>query len=323
MISSVVYDPEAYSERFLQFIDEVMCRNSANAKFLQKCLGYGLSGLTSYECMFILYGATTRNGKGTLMGSVLYLMGDYGRAVRPETVTQKRKPDTKAPSEDIASLAGVRLANISEPSRGLVMDAALVKTMTGSDTIRARFLHENSFEFQPQHKIYINTNYLPVITDMTVFDSNRLYILPFERHFEEWEQDRTLKMEFRKPEVQSAILNWLIEGFQLLRQEGFTKPESVENAVKEYRHDSDKVAQFAEERLTEDGSSEVRTALVYAEYRRWCEENGCYAENARNFNLELRKFGEVVRRRPKAGGEKTTLLIGYRLKDDFLMPPNE
>ena len=78
-----------------------------------------------------------------------------------------------------------------------------------------------------------------------------------------------LKMEFRKPEVQSAILNWLIEGFQLLRQEGFTKPESVENAVKEYRHDSDKVAQFAEERLTEDGSSEVRTALVYAEYRRW------------------------------------------------------
>ncbi len=323
MISPVVFDPEAYSERFLQFIDEVMCRNTANAKFLQKCLGYGLSGLTSYECMFILYGATTRNGKGTLMGSVLYLMGDYGRAVRPETVTQKRKPDTQAPSEDIASLAGVRLANISEPSRGLVMDAALVKTMTGSDTIRARFLHENSFEFQPQHKIYINTNYLPVITDMTVFDSNRLYILPFERHFEEWEQDRTLKMEFRKPEVQSAILNWLIEGFQLLRQEGFTKPESVENAVKEYRHDSDKVAQFAEERLTEDGSSEVRTALVYAEYRRWCEENGCYAENARNFNLELRKFGEVVRRRPKAGGEKTTLLIGYRLKDDFLMPPNE
>ena len=93
--------------------------------------------------------------------------------------------------------------------------------------------------------------------------------------------------------------------------------------MKEYRHDSDKVAQFAEERLTEDGSSEVRTALVYAEYRRWCEENGCYAENSRNFNLELRKFGEVVRRIPKAGGEKTTLLIGYRLSDEFLMPPNE
>ena len=68
--------------------------------------------------------------------------------------------------------------------------------------------------------------------------------------------------------------------------------------------------------------NDIRDA-VEDKLNQWCEENGCYAENARNFNLELRKFGEVVRRRPKAGGEKTTLLIGYRLKDDFLMPPNE
>ena len=321
MISPVVFDPEAYSERFLQFIDEVMCQNTANAKFLQKCLGYGLSGLTSYECMFILYGATTRNGKGTLMESVLQVVGDYGKAVRPETITQKRNYDSQAPSEDIARLVGVRLANISEPSRGLVLNAAQVKSMTGSDTQNARFLHENSFDFKPQYKLYINTNYLPVITDMTVFDSNRIFIIPFERHFEEWEQDRTLKTEFGRPEVQSAILNWLIEGFRLLQKEGLSKPTTIDEAIQEYRHDSDKITQFADERLIADSRCETRTALVYAEYRRWCEENGVYAESARNFNVELRKFGEIRRKRPRTGGEKTTLLIGYRLMDDFLSPP--
>ena len=160
-------------------------------------------------------------------------------------------------------MAGVRFANISEPSRGLVLNAAQVKSMTGSDTQNARFLNENSFDFEPQHKLYINTNYLPVITDMTVFSSNRVFVIPFDRHFEEWEQDRTLKQDFKKPEVQSAILNWLIAGYRMLRQEGFRKPKAVEDAINSYKHDSDKIAQFAEELLEADPNGEVRTGILY------------------------------------------------------------
>ena len=88
--------------------------------------------------------------------------------------------------------------------------------MTGNDSINARYLHENSFDFKPQFKLYINTNYLPVISDMTLFSSGRVVIIPFDRHFEEWEQDKSLKEEFSKPEVQSAILNWLVDGYYLL-----------------------------------------------------------------------------------------------------------
>lgn len=314
-ISPVSYDPEARYERFETFIDEVMSQDTDKARFLQKALGYGISGDTRYECMFFLYGETTRNGKGTLMESILRVLGDYGKAVRPETIAQKHNVNSQAPSEDIARLAGVRFANISEPSRGLVLNAAQVKSMTGSDTQNARFLNENSFDFEPQHKLYINTNYLPVITDMTVFSSNRVFVIPFDRHFEEWEQDRTLKQDFKKPEVQSAILNWLIAGYRMLRQEGFRKPKAVEDAINSYKHDSDKIAQFAEELLEADPNGEVRTGILYDTYRRWCEGNGCYYENARNFNQELRKFGTVVRKRPRTGGEKTTLLTGYRLKD--------
>ena len=130
----------------------------------------------------------------------------------------KNSTNSSQPSEDIARLAGVRFVNIPEPGKGLVLNAAQVKSMTGNDTINARFLHENSFDFKPQFKLYINTNYLPVINDMTIFTSGRIIIVPFERHFEEADQDRTLKDEFSKPEVHSAILNWLLEGYRMLSQ---------------------------------------------------------------------------------------------------------
>lgn len=317
-ISPVIYAPKAVCPRFISFIDEITSRNKEKAKFLQKALGYATSGDTRFECMFFLYGETTRNGKGTLMESILYVFGDYGKAVRPETIALKQYNNSSNPTEDVARLAGVRFANISEPSRGLLLNAAQVKSMTGNDTLNARFLHENSFDFTPQFKLYVNTNYLPIITDMTLFTSGRVLIVPFDRHFEEWEQDKTLKAEFRKPEAQSAILNWLLEGYIMLKDEGFTVPQSVIDATNEYFHNSDKIQLFADECLEERGDADVKTSELYRAYREWCVENGCYPESNRNFNQALRSFGTVIRKRPANGGEKTTLLLGYKLKKTFL-----
>ncbi len=314
-ISTVVYDPDAKSVRWERFIDEIMSGDRDKARYLQKSLGYGLTGDTRYECMFFYYGETTRNGKGTLVESILPVMGEYGLTVRPETIAQKNRVDSHAPSEDIARLTGIRFANISEPSRGMLLNAAQVKSMTGNDTLNARYLNENSFDFKPQFKLYVNTNYLPAINDMTLFTSGRIVIVPFDRHFEETEQDKGLKKEFSEPNVQSAILNWLIEGYRMLRKEGFTQPSSVTEAIRAYGHDSDKTEQFVEDRLTVDNTAEVRTAAVYDAYRIWCSENGCCTESCRNFIQELRKVGQVVRKRPKSGGEKTTVLIGYKLKN--------
>lgn len=203
----VGYVPDAANEGFSKFIEEITSGDKEKAIFLQKALGYGISGDTRYECMFFLYGETTRNGKGTLMESVLSVMGDYGRAVRPETVALKSNNNSSNPTEDIARLAGIRFANISEPSRGLFLNAAQVKNMTGNDTLNARFLHENSFDFKPQFKLYVNTNYLPVINDMTIFSSNRVHIIPFDRYFKEWEQDKSMKSEFATDGAKSAIIS--------------------------------------------------------------------------------------------------------------------
>lgn len=313
-ISDVDYDPKACCDRFLTFVDEITSGDVDKARFLQKALGYGISGDTRHECLFILYGAKTRNGKGTLCESVLNVLGSYGCTARPETISIKPNVSSQTPSEDIARLAGVRFTNISEPGRGLVLNAAQVKSMTGNDTLNARFLHENSFDFKPQFKLYINTNYLPVINDMTLFSSGRVVIIPFDRHFEEAEQDRTLKAEFSRPENQSAILNWLVEGYRLTMQEGLAQPAAVKAATAEYKRDSDKVTQFVEEKLEAAPLAETKTSLVYDCYRAWCSENGCYAESNRNFNQALRSFAEVVRKHPREGGGQTTLLRGYRIK---------
>lgn len=317
--SPVVYDPMAYSGRFASYIDEIMSGDADRAKFLQKILGYGLTGDTRHECMTILYGVTTRNGKGTLCESVLKVLGDYGCASRPETIAMKSYTNGSQPSEDVARLAGVRFVNIPEPGKGMVLDAAKVKAMTGNDTLNARYLHENSFDFQPQFKIYVNTNFLPVINDMTLFSSDRIIIIPFDRHFDEHSRDTTLKRRFAEEDVQSAILNWLLEGYRLLQSEGLFLPKSVKEATDRYQHDSDKMALFFEDSLVADETAEVMTARVYARYKEWCQENGTYPEGMKNFKQGLQAFAEVVRKRPKRGGEKTTLLIGYRLITDI--PP--
>ena len=317
-ISPVIYDPIATNERFDSFITEVMSNDNEKALFLQKALGYSLTGDTKYECMFFLYGATTRNGKGTLMESILGVMGDYGKSVRPETIAAKQNNSSQNPTEDIARLSGLRFANISEPSRGITLNAAQVKSMTGNDTINARYLHENSFDFKPQFKLYVNTNYLPVITDMTLFSSNRIFIIPFDRHFEPWEQDNSLKTEFAKAEVQSSILNWLIQGYVALCKEGLNPPKAVTDATKQYCHDSDKVQQFFDDCLEEQYDGEIRTSDVYDDYRSWCSKNGYYPESTRGFYQSLRTKATVKRKRPLSGGEKASLLIGYKRKDTFL-----
>ncbi len=315
--SEVTYDPNAHSARFADYIDEIMNGDKEKAKFLQKMLGYAITGDTRFECMIILYGATTRNGKGTLCESVLKVLGDYGCSSRAETIAMKVSSNSSAPSEDVARLSGVRFVNIPEPSKGMVLDAAKVKAMTGNDTINARFLHENSFDFKPQFKIYVNANFLPVINDMTLFNSDRIVIIPFERHFDESSRDTTLKTQFSKSEAQSAILNWLIEGYKLLNAEGMSAPDCVKQAVTKYQHDSDKTTQFVEECLIKDEFSEVLTSNVYTRYQHWCRENGYHPDGMRNFKQALLSFAEVKRKRPKAGGEKSTLLLDYRLNSEF------
>lgn len=326
-LAPVDYDPKASCPRWEQFIREIMVPGDSEmmnldkekattekADFLQRYLGYCLCGDTTAEAFLLMYGPTSRNGKGVCVGTVQTILGDYSKAMNPESLMVTKFKDGRGPSEDIARLNGVRMASVGEIQQGAKLNASLVKQLTGGDSVNARFLGENSFDFIPQCKLLLHTNHLPQCSDLSVFDSGRALVLTFGRHFEEWEQDKGLKAELRKPENQSGILNWLIQGFSEYRRRGLTPPEAVRIATRDYRKDSDKVARFMEDALDEDVSGEIRLSLLYSSYKIWCQQNGHYPESKPAFRRKLEQMGvHIQRKRPEGGGENTTLVMGFTL----------
>ena len=298
-LSEVDYDPDATCPRWLSFMDEVFEGDQDRIRYLQKAFGYAMSGDTRLECMFILYGPTSRNGKGTTMETVLRILGEYGRTAKPEMLSKKGFADSSGPSEDVARLNGARMVDVSEPEKSMVIDASLTKQMTGNNTITARYLRENSFEFKPQFKLFIDTNHLPQISDMTLFESDRIRIIPFNRHFTADERDIDLKSFFAEPANLSGILNWCLEGFRLYQKEGLKMPGSVERATKEYRDQSDRLTMFTNQCLRKQAGQELRSSAIYNKYKDWCRDNGFKFENAANFKKKMAAAGFVyMLRRP-------------------------
>ena len=325
-MTEVDYVPDAVCERWLTFMDEVMEDDKERIKYLQKAIGYAMSGDTRLECMFILYGATSRNGKGTTMETVLRILGEYGRTAKPDMLSKKGFADSSGPSEDVARLNGARMVNVSEPEKSMQIDASLTKQMTGNNILTARFLRENSFEFKPQFKLFIDTNHLPQISDMTLFESDRIKIIPFNRHFTAEERDIDLKSFFAKPENLSGILNWCLEGFRLYMTEGLDMPDSVEQATTQYRQQSDRIMMFTSQCVKKERGQELRAQAVYSRYKDWCAENGFKYENASNFRKKMEQAGYVYqRRRPwnEKGAEKTSMvddiawIVGEEPEDDL------
>ncbi len=294
-ISNVWYDPEAKSVDFENFIKTIMQDDQELIEYMQRALGYSLSAATFQECFFITYGATTRNGKGTLNNTMMYMLGDYAKTAPYEVFESKKYKSSGGASEDIARLAGSRYVSVSEPAEGITLDSALIKTLSGNDRITARYLYENSFEFIASFKIWINTNHLPAIPDDTVFKSGRVQLIPFNKHFSEKEQDKGLKARLTRKENISGAFNWCMKGFQLMAEEGGLKvPDIIKQEIEKYREANDRIGEFLKECFVVediDGKSRVKMSIVYKIYCNWCKDNGYKAWNKKNFK---NKLGERV-----------------------------
>ena len=303
-VANVTYEPSAICDRWIQHIREVTEGDDKLAEYMQKSFGSCLTGENPYECFFLLYGPTTRNGKSTTMETIMAMMGDYGTTSTPETIAQKQNYNGGGPSENIARLAGARIVNIPEPDKKLVLSSAMVKTLTGNDTITARYLHENSFEFRPTFKFFINTNHLPRIPDLTVFRSGRVKVIPFKHHFDAGSQDKNLKATLMQPHNQSGILNWHIEGLKLQRSQGFAEPQAVIEATAEYHHDSDKIALFLEDCMKPSPGNNTKMDDAYNVFQSWCSSYGIRAEGLPQFRKGLEAHVKIGRSRSVCGTKR-------------------
>ena len=289
-VANVRYDPYEKYDKFTSFLNEIMIGDKEKIRYLQMLFGYAMEGTNKREEAYMVYGKTTRNGKSTLLDTINYLFGDYGMTIQPESLMEQKK-NGRAASGDIARLNGCRLLQMAEPPENMKLDVALFKTLTGRDKITARHLYENEFEFTPVFKLFINTNYLPVVLDDTLFSSERIKVITFDRHFEPEEQNKDLKDDLKSPEMLSGILNWILYGYQKYQDDpaAIEPPESVRKATDEYKDRYDKMSIFLNDIDTEKTSLTYSCKELYDLYVPWCREKNWSVDGKMNFMNKIRK----------------------------------
>ena len=286
------YDPTAENERFTRFIDEICEGDEQQKTALQTALGYTLIGTTPEECLFIALGKSTRNGKGTLFDLVLDTLGDYGAQMDFDTISRSGAKDGSRATPDLARLVGVRYVLVNEPQKGVCFNEGLVKQMTGSDTITARPLYGAPFEYKPAFTIFITSNNLPTITDDTLFQSDRIKLLLFNRHFSEAERDTGLKQTLREGNGREAVLKWLIDGYRLYRENGLSVTDESRGVLGQYQTENDYIQQYLDERLDlGETYGRIRLTEVQRDYNDWCRDVNVRPLGKKAFTEELIKHG--------------------------------
>ena len=289
--------------RWEQFISEICQGDKDKAEYLQKALGYSMLGLANEECMFILHGRTTRNGKSTLLNTIQHMLGDYAGVVRVALICHGRgSADANAATPELAGTKGKRFITMAESDAAGKLDEGAIKQLTGGEEISARELYEKSFHFVPQFTLWLSCNDLPAVTDRSLFASDRLRVIEFNRHFSAAEQDKTLKQYFESDEAMRGIFTWLLAGWFKYRGHGLTMPESMQKVVAKYQRDNDLVLQFLEETYKQDLTGRVKEKNCYEMYKMWCRKNGYFTMKVKKFKAELMTHPEWVFDEVKSSG---------------------
>jgi len=293
-IANVEYKPEADCPIWKQFIREIMAYNSELITFIQTAAGWSLSGDITEQTMFILYGRGA-NGKSTFINTIQHILGDYSTSTNTETFMRKNGDQY---TNDLARLRGTRFVTTTEAEQGRRLSEPLIKKITGNDPMTARFLYGEFFTFIPTFKVWMATNYKPVIkgTDYGIW--RRIMLIPFTTTIEKEKQDRQLEEKLRGEA--SGILNWLLEGAARWRKERLQAPNIVLKAIDEYRGEMDVIGIFLQEQCRVDFDLQVKIKDLYKSYSDWCEENKERAVNERSFSTRLKEMGYEQKRTSEA-----------------------
>jgi putative DNA primase/helicase len=300
------FAPAPYSKsevkpvRWLKFLNEICAGNTDLVNYLQRCVGYSLTGSTKEQCIFFLYGEGS-NGKSTFLDIVKALMGDYAKNAESQSIMARRQSGSSA-SGDIARLKGARLVTTSESKEGAELNEALVKHLTGGEAITTRFLFGNEFEYTPQYKIWVATNHKPVINGSDYGIWRRIKMIPFLVTFDEAHKDPDLKDKLMTELPQ--ILEWAVEGSLLWQKEGLCDPQIVLDAVEEYKREMNSIELFYDECIETDYDSTIGGSELYRAYQMWSRANG-------HQDVSITKFGkEIIKKIPNK--TKTHGVNSYR-----------
>ena len=280
--------------------------------YLQRALGYAVTGLTREHALFFAYG-TGANGKSVLLSTIAGILGDYHRTAPMETFIASN--GERHPT-DLAGLRGARFVTAAETEHGRRWAEARIKQMTGGDTISARFVRQDFFEFRPTFKIFIAGNHTPSLNGVDEAIRRRFHLVPFRVTIPVAERDAELpeKLKAEWP----GILYWLIEGALEWQRKGLQPPKAVTQATEDYLSAEDAVGAWIAERCTVDPDAWSSSAALFGSWSAWAHWAGEPTGPQKSLIQNLISRGFSPMRKNSARGLK-----GLRLAETPMPAPAE
>lgn len=305
-LAGASFKPDAACPTWTAFLERVQ-PDAAIRDFLQRSIGYTLTGQVSEQVFWFLYG-TGANGKSVFSGVVGALLGDYAMKVRAEALMLKKGDSIP---EEVAAMAGRRFALASELGDGQMLNESLIKDLTGGDRMRARYLHRNSFEFDPQAKVWMYGNHKPLVTGTDTGIWRRPRLVPFTVTIPEGERDPALLDKLLAE--RDGVLAWAVAGCLAWQRDGLRTPDAVRMATEEYRTDSDVIGRFLGE-CTKSSTDSVGAQALYKVYQAWAANEGHKPMSNTAFGRKLAERG-IERRATMLGRQYSGLELTQSTAD--------
>lgn len=303
-LAPVDYEPTSACPRWETFLARVLPDPKVRA-FLQRSVGYSLTGSMAEQCLWILWGSG-RNGKSTFLTTLQAVLGDYAMQAPLSMLVDRRRD---AAPFDLADLPGRRLVAMAETEEVGHLAEGVIKQLTGGEPMRARNLYGDFFEFEVQAKIWLSTNHKPTVRGEDDGIWRRIHLVPFSERIDDSELDPELSLRL-KDEL-AGILAWAVRGCVAWQAEGLRPPRAVVDATLEYRNDQSVLARFVTDACVTDARAMAEKKALYRAYVAWCDEEGLAPLSQPRLSKVLKERG-VREGRPRHGGSHCWVGLGLR-----------
>jgi putative DNA primase/helicase len=310
-LAPVEFDPAAQAPRFYKFLKQILVEEELIA-FVQRFLGYSLTGSTKERSLAVLHGVG-KNGKSTLVELFQDLMGDYSSVAHPNTIMRQSFSDSTAQYQ-LAELKGARFVSVSETKRGVELEDAVVKQITGSDTISARAPYGKPFTYRPQFKLWLSTNHKPEIPDGSEAIWDRMKLIPFTQRFDGKRADPKLPAALR--EELAGVLAWAVAGCVAWHRDGLGTSKAVDRATADYRTETDVLDRFFVDECTVAKGASVPKRDLWETWQRWCSSEGVDEGTQIGFSRVVKERGIILGFREERASKNVRIWSGIGLRDE-------
>jgi len=283
-LAPVEYNREATAPTWEKFLNRIFDGNQELIRFIQRAIGYSLTGSIKEQCIYILHG-TGKNGKSTFLDTIRAMLGSYTKNANSHVFMKSDNQN----SAEIARLQGARFVTTTEPEENERLSESLIKQATGGEPLTARFLYQHSFEFIPEFKLWMATNHKPKITGSDLGIWRRIRLIPFTVIIPEEERDKELGHKLQRE--LSGILNWAIAGCSMWMKEGLKEPKEVIMATESYQNEMDTLSMFISDCIETKEGAIIKAGDLYRAYENWCVQNGEYKMSSTKFSIRLKERG--------------------------------